>query len=134
MIAYGSYDAFKADQGVQEAEQGDALVGAAPYALFGWDFFVPEDSEKSDAQLLRETAKLALRADLCESRQYFHGWLRQMYAGDVDKQDAKAEMLTMLSEYTKIMLVRDWQLRRATQRRWLKLPYRSLALRATVLA
>lgn len=81
----------------------DTPVGAAPYALFGWQSFVPEDSEKSDAQLLREAAKLASRADLRESRQYFHGWLKQMYAGEVDKQDAKAEMLTMLSEYMKIM-------------------------------
>jgi hypothetical protein len=103
VIAYGSYARFQKDQGVKVAEHGNDPVEAVPYALFGWEFFVPEDSEKSDAQLLREAAKLASRADLCESRQCFHGWLKQMYAGEVDREDAKAEMLKMLSEYTKIM-------------------------------
>jgi hypothetical protein len=103
VIAYGSYEAFKMDQGVKEAEDDHMPVEAAPYALFGWEFFVPEDSEKTDAQLLREAAKLACRRDLSESRQYFHGWLKQMYTGEVDREDAKAEMLKVLSEYTKIM-------------------------------
>jgi hypothetical protein len=39
-----------------------------PYALFGWTFFVPEDTDKTDAELLREAAKLASRADLRETR------------------------------------------------------------------
>lgn len=103
VIAYGSYAAFKTDQGVQQAQDDHVPVEAVPYALFGWEFFVPEDSEKTDAQLLREAAKLACRRDLSESRQYFHGWLKQMYTGEVDREDAKAEMLKMLSEYTKIM-------------------------------
>jgi hypothetical protein len=71
--------------------------------MFGWEFFVPEDSSKSDAALLRQAAKLASRADLCETRQYFHGWLKQMYEGGVDYEEARQKMMKMLAEYTRIM-------------------------------
>src|SRR5262249_44175033 len=103
VIAYGSYAEFTGDQGVQKSEDQGAIATATPYAMFGWEFFVPEDLNKSDAQLLREAAKLASRPDFCETRQYFHGWLKQMYEGGIDRQDAYEQMLKMLSEYTKIM-------------------------------
>jgi hypothetical protein len=103
VIAYGSYTEFSADQEVQKAEVGTPALPATPYALFGWEFFVPEDSEESDFKLLRKAAKLASQPDLRESRQSFQGWLKQMYEAEVDPQDAYEQMLKMLAEYTKIM-------------------------------
>src|SRR5260370_16170385 len=89
VIAYGSYGEFDHDQDVSIAGQPPpASRGTAPRALFEWEFFVPEDSGESDAELLREAAKLARKPDFCEARQYFHGWLKQMYSGDVDSHDA----------------------------------------------
>jgi hypothetical protein len=102
VIAYGSYSEFAKDQDVREAEGEIPASTPIPYAMFGWEFFVPEDSDKSDAELLRQAAKLASRPDFCETRQYFQGWLKQMYEGEVDRQDAYEQMLEMLSEYTKI--------------------------------
>lgn len=103
VIAYGSYAEFTSDQGVQKADDQAPIPAAAPYAMFGWEFFVPEDVDKSDAQLLREAARLASRPDFCEMRQYFHGWLKQMYEGGIDRQDAYEQMQKMLLEYKKIM-------------------------------
>lgn len=103
VIAYGSYAEFTGDQGVQRAEDQTEIATATPYAMFGWEFFVPEGLDKSDSQLLRQAAKLASQPDFCETRQYFHGWLKQMYEGGIDRHDAYEQMLKMLSEYTKIM-------------------------------
>jgi hypothetical protein len=104
VIAYGSYGEFADDQGVSIAQLPPSpSKPAAPYALFEWEFFVPEDSGKSDAELLRQAAKLASRSDFCEARQYFQGWLKQMYAGEVDRHDAREQILKMLDEYTGMM-------------------------------
>ncbi|MGA3049043.1 MAG: hypothetical protein ABSD67_20580 [Terracidiphilus sp.] len=103
VIAYGSYAEFSTDQGVRLADGESRDPAAAPYAMFGWDFFVPEDNHSSDAKLLRKAAKLASRPDLCETRQYFQGWLKLMYEGNVDRQDAYDQMMKMLDEYRKIV-------------------------------
>src|SRR5579863_8463870 len=103
VIAYGAYAEFTRDQEIQQLEDQAKIASVTPYAMFGWEFFVPEDSDKSDTQLLRKAAKLASQPDFCEARQYFHGWLKQMYEGGTDRQDAYEQMLKMLSEYTKIM-------------------------------
>jgi hypothetical protein len=104
VIAYGSYGEFADDQGVSIAHQSSlATQLAKPYALFGWEFFVPEDSEKSDTRLLQEAAKLASKTEFREARQDFHGWLKQMYAGEVDSQEAREKMSKKLDEYTSMM-------------------------------
>jgi hypothetical protein len=103
VVAYRSYAGLKADQGVEIARNAPPVSAPEPYMMFGWEFFVPEDSSKSDTELLRKAAKLASRSDFIETRQYFHGWLKQMYAGEVDAEDAKAQMLKMLLEYRKMM-------------------------------
>jgi hypothetical protein len=79
------------------------LPATTGYAMFGWEFFVPEDSEETDIKLLRKAAKLASRPDLRETRQSFQGWMKQMFDGDVDRQDAYEQILKMLAEYQKIV-------------------------------
>jgi hypothetical protein len=74
VIAYGSYADFSKDQGVLGAGSRSPSTTSSPYAMFGWEFFVPEDSNKSDHELLRKAAKLASRQEFCETRQYL-SWL-----------------------------------------------------------
>ena len=103
VIAYGSYHDFTDEQGVEVvARDSSAQRQFTPYALFGWEFFVPEDSEKTDVQLLRDAVKLASRSDFREHREDFNGWLKQMYEGQVDQHDAQENALKALEEYTKI--------------------------------
>jgi hypothetical protein len=111
VIAYGSYKAFEREQSMKKASVDDGPDNLCPYALFGWTFFVPEDTDKTDAELLREAAKLASRADLRETRQSFHYWLKQVHAGGVDAEAAQVKMLKMLKEYRAI--VRGSGVRRA---------------------
>lgn len=99
VIAYGSYQDFKQEQGLRRAEPKRAPDDLRPYALFGWEFFVPEDTEKTDHDLLRAAVNLASRKDFRETRQSFHGWLKKMHDGSHDPEAARQEMLKMLKEY-----------------------------------
>jgi hypothetical protein len=103
VIAYGSFADFSTDQGIVNVKGATPPPATAGYAMFGWEFFVPADSEESDIKLLRKAAKFASRPDLRETRQSFQGWMKQMFDGDVDRQDAYKQMLKMLAEYKKIM-------------------------------
>ena len=71
--------------------------------MFGWEFFVPEDSDKTDWQLLREACQLASRDDFRETRQSFHYWLKHMHEGNVDPETARDDMLKRLREYRAII-------------------------------
>jgi hypothetical protein len=103
VIAYGSYNDFTDEQGVEVVANDSSFDRQlSPYALFGWEFFVPEDSEKSDVQLLRDAVKLASRSDFREHREDFNGWLKQVYEGQVDTHDARENAVKALGEYTKI--------------------------------
>lgn len=99
VVAYGSYHDFAQEQRVEAATGEAAPTTLNPYTLFGWEFFVPEDSGKTDHQLLRDAVRLAGRPDFRETRQAFHGWLKLMNEGGVDVETARREMLRMLHEY-----------------------------------
>ena len=103
VIAYGAYSRMTAEQGLKVDKRPLPEAMPASHMMFGWELFVPEDTSKSGAQLLREAAKLASRPDFIEARQSFHGWLKQMYSGEVDSEMAKGQMLKMLREYTAMM-------------------------------
>jgi hypothetical protein len=100
VMAYGAYVDFQVDQ--KTIESPAAGVSSQSYAMFGWEFFVPEGTGETDHELLRKATKLAARSDFRETRQYFHGWLKQMYEGDVGRDEACDKMLKMLGEYTAI--------------------------------
>jgi hypothetical protein len=100
VIAYGSYQDFQQEQALRPAAASKPPpADISPYALFGWEFFVPEDSEKSDHDLLRAAARLAARPDFQETRQSFHSWLKKMHDGSHDPEDARVEMLRMLEDF-----------------------------------
>jgi hypothetical protein len=103
VIAYRSFRDFEQSHGAQQGPSGTATSGESPYAMFGWEFFAPEGTEKDDYRLLRDAAKLASRSDFKETRQSFHGWLKQMYDGGVDVETARNKMLKMLDEYRKFV-------------------------------
>jgi hypothetical protein len=109
VIAYGSYRAFQQEQAVKKADPDNVPETLHPYALFGWTFFVPEDSDKTDEELLRAAVKLASRADFREARQSFHYWLKQIHAGGVDAKTAEIRMLKMLKEYRDIVRGSGWK-------------------------
>ena len=97
VIAYRSYKEFQHEQSVKKVKFDP--TAERPYAMFGWEFFVPEDSDKTDWQLLREACQLASRDDFRESRQSFHYWLKHMHEGNVDPETARDDMLKRLREY-----------------------------------
>lgn len=103
VIAYSSYTDFHGEQALQPAASPLPPEALRPYAMFGWEFFVPEDANKSDHALLRDAIKLASRPDFRETRQSFHGWLKQMHDGAVDPATAREELLRMLEEYRSIV-------------------------------
>jgi hypothetical protein len=100
VIAYASYGAFQHEQSVKDRDLAPDTANA--YALLGWDFFIPEDTDKSDIEMLRITCKLAARKDLREHRQSFHDWLRQMHEGRIDPETAAKDMKERLDAYRKI--------------------------------
>ena len=99
VIAYDSYSEFEREQIVHPGREGSQ----AQYALFTWEFFVPNDSEKRDEDLLRIAAKFGSQPEVREARQEYHGWLKQIYAQNVDPNDAVPQMLKMLDKYKQMM-------------------------------
>lgn len=103
VVAYGSFRTFRDEQSLRPAVLGPSPEALQPYALFGWEFFVPDDTRKGDHELLRAAVRLASRPDFRETRQSFHGWLKQMHDGDVDPAAARANMRRMLEEHRAIV-------------------------------
>ena len=103
VIAYKSFNDFKNEQGLQPKKIKANAPDKNHSAMFGWEFFVPEDADETDYKLLKKTVKLAARKDLREARQLFHGLLKQMQEGGVDPNDAKEKMLKMLDEYRQVV-------------------------------
>ena len=101
VIAYGAYSDFQSDNAV--SKENAEPQQAQSYGIFGWEYFVPEDSDDSDEKLLRKAAKLASRADFREIRQYFQGWLKQIYDDQIDREDAYGQMKILLTEYNAIL-------------------------------
>ena len=101
VIAYRSYKEFQHEQSVKKVKFDP--TAERPYAMFGWEFFVPEDSDKTDWQLLREACQLASRDDFRETRQSFHYWLKHMHEGNVDPETARDDMLKRLREYRAVI-------------------------------
>src|SRR5262249_16353374 len=66
VIAYRSYKKFRNEQSVRPADPNDAPEPLSAYAIFGWEFFVPEDIDKNDRELLHMACELASRKDLRE--------------------------------------------------------------------
>lgn len=103
VIAYASYRQFQDEQNVRAVGRSLSPEALTPYALFGWEFYVPEDTSKSDYKMLQLAVRLASRSDLREQRQGFQAWLKQMHEGKADVKHASDEMGRLLKEYNAII-------------------------------
>jgi hypothetical protein len=96
VAAYGSYAAFSKDYRVEPAKKpsADRIL-----TLFGWQFFVPDDSSRSDEDLLKQALELADRDASKEHRKRFHLWRRDaILSGKTDAQ-ALREMREAIKQY-----------------------------------
>jgi hypothetical protein len=105
VIAYTSYRQLQKEQNIEPVERGTPPETLIPFALFGWDFYVPEDKDKSDYEMLWDAVQFASRSDLREQRQAFQGWLKEMHEGNADVKEAAEQMGKLLNDYQRI--VRD---------------------------
>lgn len=108
-VAYGSCRAFRedilpapnrfADQGTQPENggRGDAL-------LLSWDFFVPDDPDLSDIEILSKVVtKLAVDREFNEHRRVFNDLRRRLSASGADPLTARAEIEKRLAAYNRIL-------------------------------
>jgi hypothetical protein len=90
LVAYPSFTVFNEEQEVQPL-RGRLTAGESQLAgVFGWEFFVPEDPNRSDLDLLAEAATLAHRKSFREARTDFHVWRRELVEHGVDAKTALA--------------------------------------------
>jgi hypothetical protein len=68
-----------------------------------WEFLVPEDSDLTDAELLKRAATLSRQSEFRDSRQQFHEWRRKLIAKRVTVHAALAEMNRCLAIYNDIV-------------------------------
>jgi hypothetical protein len=102
VIAYRSSRKAKDEQPVGELDTSKTIPQDERYHLFGWEIFVPEDSELNDLKLLKKTARFATRSDLRETRQSFQGLVKRLSEGGVTPDDATTELTRLLKEYQEL--------------------------------
>jgi hypothetical protein len=96
VVAYGSYSDFAMERGHLDDR---SVAGAQPVYKFEWSFFVPEDSDLSDKELLRRAVELAHTDAVPSWRAALQRWRnKSMLSGQTDA-DALAEMEAMIGEY-----------------------------------
>jgi hypothetical protein len=73
VVAYGSYDAFARERG---ALTNEPAAGTQPVFTFGWSFLVPDNSQRSDDDLLRAAVELAHADEVSDWRAAVQRWRR----------------------------------------------------------
>ncbi len=96
VVAYGSYRDFEGDRGTlaQVAEPG-----RQPVFTFGWSFFVPSSSERTDDDLLREAVELAQTDEISAWRAAVQRWRRNSILKGESDAEALSLMEAMIAEY-----------------------------------
>jgi hypothetical protein len=96
VVAYGSYRNFS-------SERGDILNGATPGGqpvfTFGWSFFVPSSSKRSDKDLLREAVELAHADEIRTWRAAVQRWRRNTILLGKSDDVALVDMEAMIADY-----------------------------------
>jgi hypothetical protein len=102
VVGYGSFEKFQRElpltvsQKRQRAKTDDAMA-------FGWDFFVPEDSNLDDAELLKRAVSLSRKDEFRASRREFHQWRRKLLSKKIGPEAARDEMNRCLAAYNRIV-------------------------------
>jgi hypothetical protein len=96
VVAYGSYQDFRDDRG--SVLEGTASERQAVFIL-GSSFFVPEDSRRSDEDLLREAVELAHTQEILQWRAAVQRWRRNSVLMGRSDAEALREMESLIEEY-----------------------------------
>jgi hypothetical protein len=102
IVGYGSYARFQEEVPIEETPEPNPMAGDAAL-LVTWEFLVPEDSDLTDAELLKRAAALSRNSEFQISRREFHDWRRKLIAKRVTVEAALAEMNRCLAIYNDIV-------------------------------
>jgi hypothetical protein len=111
VVAYGSYRDFREERGTIGEEQ---IAGSYPVSTFGWQFLVPASSERSDADLLRESVELAHTDEISAWRAAVYRWRRCSILRHRSDADALRDMELLIKDYAeaarkrKIIVAARW--------------------------
>jgi hypothetical protein len=98
VAAYGSYQAFSKDHHIGLAEI-DSTPPTNLLNVFGWEFLVPNDSELSDEDLLKQALEIASLEETKKHRRSFHEWRRDVILSGRSPQEASEEMEEIIQDY-----------------------------------
>jgi hypothetical protein len=100
VAAYASFQSFKKDHPLPLT---DAAAAEAERLLhvFGWEFLVPADSERSDTDLLKQAVELAHADEIRSYRRAFHRWRRNVLLRGASPEEAREEMEAAISDYSR---------------------------------
>jgi len=96
VVAYGSYRKFSSERG----NVLDEVTPDGPQVFtFGWSFFVPSSSKRSDKDLLREAVELAHTDEIHTWRAAVQRWRRNAILTGKSDDAALADMEAMIADY-----------------------------------
>jgi hypothetical protein len=96
VVAYGSYRKFSIQRG---NVLNEVTPGGQPVFTFGWSFFVPSNSKRSDKDLLREAVELAHAEEILTWRAAVQRWRRNTILLGKSDDAALADMEAMIADY-----------------------------------
>lgn len=96
VTAYGSQHLFSRDVPLETT--GDADADLTFLSAFAWPLIVPSDSQRSDADLLKEALELANREEIRGYRLAFHTWRKSLPSG-ITTSDARKELEERIARY-----------------------------------
>jgi hypothetical protein len=96
VVAYGSYRDFQRDRGslVEAAESG-----RQPVFTFRWSFFVPDNSERTNDDLLRDAVELARTDEISDWRAAVQRWRRNSVLKGESDTEALRDIEALIKEY-----------------------------------
>jgi hypothetical protein len=106
VVAYGSLRSFEEDAFPSSTGSADVKTGTDgnDALLLSWDFFVPEDPDLSDVEVLtRIINKLENDREFAEHRTAFNDLRRRLVKGGVEPLSARAEIQERLTAYNGIL-------------------------------
>jgi hypothetical protein len=108
VVAYSSYSRFKGSRGTLTREPE---AGGQPVSTFGWPFFVPSGSNRTDDDLLREAVELAHADEIGEWRAAVQRWQRDAFMEGKSDVEARAEMEELMRQYAAVARKRKIRVR-----------------------
>lgn len=97
VAAFVSHRSFSREHPVAPTE------GEASLALFGWEFFVPEDTGQSHEDLIKKAVALASRDETRRHRRAFHDWRRDVALAGAPPEEALKDLEDVIADYRAAM-------------------------------